>query len=265
MSNDVNQEIQDKLAGAGGLNASDLAEFSRPEEQEKKTDPLKAMGEDATVKVPKEASEDPLMDQASNVDEYNKMLQMTIGSDMAGVQDGVDFDVTDEDIEITADDKYLFIECLTAFKRFTMEYPLFGGGSSVVLRNRTIKETQAIHAEMARAMAEAEETGVGMTPMEYDMRMRQGILRMQIVRFNGLEYPEVTDLHPKMELNDAGKQEVLRPEWAIEAEGYFGNDQAEGFVTVLYHALALFEKKYWTLVKYSGDQDFWEPEDSSSE
>jgi hypothetical protein len=143
--------------------------------------------------------------------------------------------------------------------RLELPFSLFGGKLTGVFRSRTAEESKCILGELYRQFNANEFT----TPSEYSTVMRNALLLCQVKEINSVEYPVLSKPYKSvLEVVD-GSKVVSKPKWCTDANVIF-SEMHEGKTTALYKALQLFEQKYWTLIKHADDQDFWNPEDSTS-
>lgn len=258
----VTDKIKDQLAN-GGISSGDIAEFTRSVNKESEEDRVDPLTEDSTVDVPKEAKDDQLM-QAGDMTEQQNDVQRAIAEDPSGMNYAPDLSILEpialDEVDITSEEKELFIDSLVTGDRFKLPFSLFNGKVEGTIQNRLNGETRAIIQEVNRRTVVEE-----ISPVRFSELVRQAILRFQIVEVNNKTYEPVTgDLHAMVSEED-GKEVVKEPKWYKEAETFFGSDKNEAFTAALYRAVQIFEAKYWAMVKNAENQDFWDPEDSTSE
>ena len=233
----LKQKLQAHLAEHGTLSSADVANFAQTEEKPLDETILKP----TELTVDSKTSRDPLMAQA--------------GKDSASHLDSVVPAEKRKTVVITPEEKDAFIDALVHNKRFSLPFSFYGGRLRIVVRSRTVRESQAIIAA-ERADMDAKRI---VTQMDYTMRLRAMLMTMQIAEFN-----EVIQLSPEDPLLPTVQADgsITQPAWTNRID--FWLEQGEAMMTTLWQAIEEFETKYWRMVEDSRDSNFWNPAASSS-
>jgi len=251
--NDVTKQVQDKLAKTGSIGQADFAVFQQDNEPKKSVEPDGS----TKVSVPQQAMDDPHLGIAEGETAGDQIKKTAEIEDPSGFEFGVNNLV---EISVTPTEKNTFLDSLIGNTRFELPFSLFGGKLKGTLRSRTSGESRAIMMELHRQW-----TLVKFMPVtEYATMMKSALLRCQLKELNGVEYPELQEpLLAQGNLKDKDQPAVIAPAWVDEMD-VLCNSMSDGMITNLYQEVQKFEQKYWTLVAHSDDQDFWNPEDSTS-
>lgn len=252
--------IREELAGGGSVSAGDFAGFVKPTPKEgEEEQPKKRKGaeleKDDVLEVAEEAKDAP----AESVGNSGKAPINKISAGMQNIQDLFEFDLPDE-ITITAREKNIFLETIITGARFELPFSLFNGRLQGVFQSRTNRESDALISELQRRTIIGDIT----TDAEYTSAFRCAVLRFQLKSWGLGELEPVEEPLVQMRVfNDDSEMVLKDPVWYDEAVNMFGN-QPDGIVSSIYKALLMFERKYWTMVKNAENQNFWNPEDSTS-
>lgn len=150
--------------------------------------------------------------------------------------------------------KAAFIDAMISGKRFELPFELFGGKVSGVLRGRSQNESLAILNRLNREVADnAINNG-----LEYATRLRNMLLATQVKAIGNDVYPELKA--PLMTLVE-GPTRTTPPGWLDQVAVW--ENKPEGLTSALYQKLVEFEQTYWTMVDSAGDQNFWNPAEST--
>jgi hypothetical protein len=95
--------------------------------------------------------------------------------------------------------------------------------------------------------------------LEYATCLRSVLLAAQVKILNAEEY---TELQAPLNRTVNG-QDVTEPGWLSQAELWAAKQ--EGLNSAIYNELRRFEQKYWAMVDGAEDQNFLNPEGSTSE
>jgi len=266
MAETLKERLSGDLAGGGAISSGDVASFAHSQEAVKT--PEQKRVESGPSEVPQEAINDPVMKAANTqpaAEETNKQHQVAaaapadeMSEEMARAAADMGIDMP-ETIEITEVEKEAFLETIISGGRFQLPFSIFGGRVTGVLQSRLNLETRAMLSEIHRAWAAKELESM----IDYTARFRYACFRFQVAEIydTQLETPK-KPLKAVLSTKD-GEPITTPPAWSEEAEVMFGN-YPDGVITALYKELVIFEKKYWTMVSNSADQNFWNPVDSSS-
>ena len=228
MGDNLNEFVQDKLKNSGTISGTDVAQFSAGQPADTSS------GVDAAIEEDTEASltdtKDPVIAQAK---------KDTLGH-------------TTKKVVVSADDKDAFIKALVNNTRFTRAYSCVGGAVRLVLRTKTIDESNALVAAFTKDIR----SGNYATSVEQTTRLRSLLMVFQVAELNGVQYtppeaPLVTCV------SDAGTQQ---PAW-LERVAQF-DTLSDGLHSVIWGCIADFEDRYWTMVEQANNSDFWQPGES---
>ena len=248
---DEAKDLKEKIAGVqqkGGslsISSSDLGGSAPPATVVDET----KLSETTAAKVPLAALEEPLM-KGGKAD-AGSGLAAAAEIDEPGVNPLDPRSLfSDEEVEITPDDKAAFIEALVHGKRFTQTHTLFGGSITVEFRSRSIKESEGIADWINLNLRDGKFNG----PLAMSLTLRNCLLAAGIQRIDSEEFAELAA--PFTVINDSeGKRND--PGWLKQADAW--RDRSEVVVSGIYNALKVFERKYWTMVFHANDQNFWHP------
>lgn len=152
-------------------------------------------------------------------------------------------------VEITDADREAFKDAVIADTRYVYDFTLLGGKLKGKFRSRTQDESMAILAHLNVRVRK----GDLVDQLHYSMLLRAGLLAAQVMELNGVRYDE---LATPLYWTRKDKEEVA-PAWIKQAEGWVSRQEA--LTTILYDALQIFERKYWTMVDNAPDANFWSP------
>lgn len=242
----IKDQIKERLENGESISQTDLADFNPKEEVE--------MEEEAPPEV-EPSPEDNLTQAGADPQPYQHVAaKQGKASEFGGYNLGL---MDMEPAEITRADKEAFMDCLVDDSRFERSFSLFGGRVKGVFRSRTTAESLAIISEVNRAYSVVKNA---MTT-EFAATLRHANLAMQVAELDGVVYPIFEE--PLKSQYDVDTDDVTEPKWWKLVNKY--NNMPEGKEQALYTALLEFERVYWTMVKHAGDQNFWNPEDSSTD
>lgn len=247
LNDKLKQQLQDGNVTVG---SQDVMQVTAPE-----SDAADPAEEATTVTAPDLAEKDPVIESARNADAAPVQLQGEIAD--AERSRGALRDMIGNDVEVTVtpEEKDAFVEALISGERFELPFSLYDGRVTGVFRARSQAETVAIirHLNTLRRTGEIEDM------LEYATVLRNIILAAQVKVLNGEEYEKMAE-----PLNRTVKgEEVTEPGWLGQAKMWA--DKQEGLNAALYAELRKFEQKYWVMVDGADDQNFLNPEESTSE
>jgi len=249
--------LKDKLAkgvdgGAMNLSSRDIAEYSK----EEKKAPVAVAG-DVETTIPPGAEDDKLL-AAGGEDTVSDKVKGEIaegGLTNMTVPVPDDESVLPQAIVITEQERESFLDSVVSGDRYTQSFSLFNDKVVGTFRSRALKESTAVVAQLQREVR----AGDLSTVIAYSTRVRNMLLAAQVQVLSGDEYPV---LHgPLMQQVDGEK--VVKPAWLKQVGTW--EEKHEGLVSALYEQLRIFERKYWTMVINANKQNFWNPEESTSE
>jgi len=244
----LNAKLEDQLKqGAVKVGSGDVADFGKSERGAATAGPLPA---------PDLSEKSPPVEAATLADAAPKQMAQDSaeGEDSRESLNALVTDVPDE-VELTNKERETFIESLISGARFELPFSIYGGKVTGVIRSRSQAETIAL----IRYLNQERREGRISDMLEYATHLRNALLAAQIKMLNDTEYANLTEpLHRTVK----GK-ETEEPGWLDQMQ--YWSDQQEGLVSAIYHKLRLFEKKYWVMVDGADDQNFLNPEGSTSE
>ena len=250
----LNEQIKATLERKGTLGPEDLNNMGAETAAKPNT---RSDDEDTKIKVGSEALD--AVTASGNKDTADKI----IGNNLEAAQVPEDpFAVADDELEtvvITAADKKRFQDCFVDGTRFTRGFSVLGGRVKGVFRCRKTAESRAIMTELTRlAIAN------GYSASDYAAANRKALLHCQLAELSGVVKPEFqAPLRAVEKINIETKtKEIVPPAWVLEMDIAFDN-VGDAVEDILYKELKTFEKVYWTMVRNAGDQNFWDPEDST--
>lgn len=248
--------LKEKLAqqltkGAVNLSSADVAGFDKPEKGE-------AVIGDATLKAPTTIGDvDPLMavgvagDSGKSVGDN---IKNTATTEKLMAKLATDGSLLPEEINITQAEKDLFLDCVVTGKRFELSFSLFNDKIKGRFRSRSQIESAAI---LARLNWETENKHVH-NALEFATRLRNMLLTAQVAEVRNTKYDVMKE---PLYRTVKGLTETVEPGWLTQVDGWMG--EHEGLVSAIYRELQLFERKYWVMVNNAGDQNFWNPAEST--
>jgi hypothetical protein len=245
--------LNDKLAeqlegGAVSLSSADIAASSQERPRGEATQ--------GDVKA-KAAKLDPIVESAGLADEQPKQLAEEVdqAEESRAALTQMIADTDDMAVELTRAEREAFVESLISGERFSLPFSLYGGKVTGIIRARSQAETTAI----IRCLNEQRRDGEILDMLEYATHLRNVLLAAQIEELNGTTFAE---LQAPLRRIVKGKDKIEEPGWLEQSE-YWASQQ-EGLNSALYNALRTFEKKYWVMVDNANDQNFLNPEGSTS-
>ena len=248
----LNEKLQAQLKdGKVNVSSGDVASFD--DKQKADAEPK---GGPTMVPKPDLSQKDPTLETAALADEQRRNL-----ADDANAAEESRTALNDmiaesgAEIELTEADKEAFIESLISGERHTQDFALYGGKIRGTFRARSQQETVGIIRHLNRLRRDGEIDDM----LEYATILRNILLAAQVKSLNGDEYAELQE--PLMR-TIKGK-DVEEPGWLEQAKHWAAKQ--EGLNAALYSELRKFEQKYWAMVDGADDQNFLNPEESTSE
>jgi hypothetical protein len=254
------KSLKDKLkdemeqTGTASLSSKDMANFTRPEESRKPGEDVKG---DVKVDAPK-ATADPMIETGAEGDPGRRIQEKTEKPTMNAHLSAADTDderVTTQPLVITEAEREAFLDALVSGQRLVVSFSLFNDRITGKFRCRTQEESYAIIQQLSRECREKHIENA----LEYSTRLRNMLLTAQVAELNGEEYA----LLEEPLLQQVSGAEVTKPGWMKQVDVWGKKD--EGLISALYAKLQEFERKYWMMVDNADDQNFWNPEESTSE
>ena len=254
MATDLEEKLKEKLTGGQGISSTDVADFERPEEQH---EDVKG---DIQAPVPPEADKDRMVKMGAD---GSPGLKMDVTAETIITKGNPIFDpsVLPDEVTLTEDEREKFLEAIVTGDRFELTFSIFNGRVTGRIRSRSQKESSAIIAQLNRETNDEKLE----TALEYSTRMRNMMLAAQVSEMNDTKYAPLQEPLDRVNRgkDDEGKDKIDEPGWLGQIKGW--EEQHEGLVGAVYRELQLFERKYWTMVQNASDQNFWNPEESTSE
>jgi hypothetical protein len=260
----IEESVKDKVRVEGGLSSNDVSSFVRKDPDTPAPDPDAPTVAEIDDQV---RSRTQTVDRGAQTESEEVTRKLLLGTAQESQFDELmqKFQGMDEVI-ITQEDKDTFLEALVTGERWCRSLSLFNGRLPIVLRSRTNAETRAMHNEVQRRAAAGEYQTV--TDMQGVMRLVS--LRFHLQEIQGVEYqPPEAPLLAQIDTvrNSAGKVvavNVAAPGWYDEMMNFY-NELPEAVVTSIYKEIREFEYKYWTMTLNCSDQNFWNPDSSTSD
>lgn len=159
------------------------------------------------------------------------------------------------EVKITRAMKDQFLDCVVSGKRYRSQEVLYGGRLRVSVRCRSLDETDAIESYLRRMVS----LGRISSPSEYANAARRCLLVAQVSEVNGVEYQEMAKPYKFTETGDG----LNPPAWEAQMD-VFGR-MPEQIVSALSGCVLRFEAAYWRMVSMAGDENFWNPGESTGE
>lgn len=159
-------------------------------------------------------------------------------------------------VVITEEDKSAFIKAITTGERYRVRTALFGGRIPLVLRSRSVGESEAIDSYVRRRITD----GFISNGTEYGDALRLCLLVASVERLGDETFEEMQG--PLLTVVK-GKDDIREPGWIQMLD--FWRDKPEGLVNAVLKELFAFEAKYTEMVSRSADENFWNPEESTGE
>ena len=157
--------------------------------------------------------------------------------------------LTSEMVELTEEEREIFLESLISGKRYEQRFTIFNGKVRGKIRCRSAAESEAIAAWMNMGIRDKKYAA----SLEYALELRNIMLTAQVAELNGIRYVEM--LEPLFRTQRSGVTE--EPGWRKDSESWV--KQPESILTGIYEELRIFEKKYWAMISHARDQNFWLP------
>lgn len=156
---------------------------------------------------------------------------------------------------ITPAEKAAFVDSMIHNKRMILVFTPLGGALRIVIRSRTLPETNAV---IARQRAEMESGRID-TRMDYSVRVRSMMMAAQVAELNGVEYKELeAPLLPVAQPSGPPAE----PGWVKWIDHWA--EKSDGLHAIVWQCLEQFEDKYWRMIEDAQTQDFWSPAASTS-
>jgi len=252
--NSLKTKLADQIEkGAVSVSSSDLADFGKKKEE---------TGVDVegpvTVSVPDMGKKDPLAAAADGAHPERQLQDdMTSGeATHKALANTVALDTTVYgEVTLTQAEREDFVESLISGGRFELPFSLYGGKLTGVVRARSQAESTAIIRYLNQELRSENVTDM----LEYSTHLRNILLAAQIKECNGATYPELKA--PLMRTVDG--KETKEPGWLEQMSAWA--DQQEGMSAAIYNEVRKFEQKYWAMIDGAEDQNFLNPEESTSE
>lgn len=200
-----------------------------------KNDPMLVASEQGSVS---EVATKELVKATDSIKKQTKLLKDTLTTEKS------------KEIEITSEDKYLFLDTIIENSRFTRSFNLFGGKLQGTLRTRTQNETRAIFQQLNKELRD----GKLETQLEYSLRLRNMLFAAQVEFLNGDMYAELQ----KPLMATVNGEETTEIGWLHQVDIW--NELNDGLTNLLFNELCRFEYKYLTLLEQADDQNFWKTE-----
>lgn len=246
-------EKEASKTGEVNLNAGTIAQ-ALTGEAAKTAEPKKdMMAETSEVKLSDKVKNDPVLKAAADGAVSEAMTQeMVKGKAAAEVQNKMIIDLlnTDDTVEITPNDKHLFLDAVIENKRFVLPFSLFAGRYTGEFRSRTQAETFAIFQQLNKELRQ----GGLESQLSYSMRLRNMLFATQVKRLNDKEYVELSA--PLLTTVDGDK--ITPPAWLGQIEPW--NTMNDGVINLIYNELRKFEYKYLMMLDNADNQNFWKAE-----
>jgi len=249
----LKEKLKQDLATDGkvAISSEDLGEFKTKEAE------VNAAREGAAVstKVSETAKKDPMMAAGADGDP-GQAISDTSGSTAPVAEQAGDLTrglILPDEIIITNKEREAFLDALVSGDRFKLSFSIFNGRITGVLRSRSQAESHAIIQQLNRESTQ----GAVMTQLEYATRLRNMLLAAQVEELSGEAYVELAS--PL--LQTVKGDETVKAGWLPQVNVWV--DKNEGLVAALYRELQKFERKYWTMVENSDNQNFWNPVEST--
>lgn len=246
---------QDGGAGTGEINPSNIGELA--DKDREMTDYEKAVvksfdearAEEDRIQEAKAEEARRKMEEASHVDVAKHTSSDALLKNAAGT------DSAQEHVSVSQAHKDAFCNALVSNSRYTERFSLFGGKLSVVIRSRTLAETDAIEAYLRRQVM----TGSVNTTPDYSNLTRKVLLAAQVQELNGVVYEEL-----KAPLTYVEKDSGLEPPgW--EGQVRMWEKQSGAVAVALIRCITEFEARYWFMVDNANDTNFWNRGESTAE
>lgn len=245
-------KLKEHVRQTGALTSGDIATFVKEQNPEPSGPPPgAAMVETTVVDKPPSEAVDPMVTLATEhktPGEQVGKLQDAIaatGNIMQAQQD------RKQKIIVTPEDKDAFVTALIAETRMELTIRRCGGRVLVVVRSRTVPESQAILAYMQRQIIAKKIE----TQADYTNHLRAAMLSAQIMRFNGKDYKPLQE--PLMPVQDIVNKTTIPAGWEGGLDHWL--TMGEAAYSLLWSCIEEFEDKYWRMIEDAKDQNFWNP------
>lgn len=255
-NDELKTKLQAHIASTGSLSESDVASFM-PAAGDGQSQPEERLGksmEESTTLPANDPGEHDGMDAAAGSADAQDGLRSII----SGMQpSSTPLAQAKKRVLISPVDKEAFVQALVSGDRMRLKFSLCGGAVKIIVRNRTMSETQAIIAQLRHEM----DNGTISTNLDYSVRLRAMLMTAQVDELNGVVHPTMESCVPLRRTQ--GKDGIEEPGWLEHSARWAGLN--EGFHAVIWGCVWDFETKYWAMVEDAKNQDFWLPEASTSE
>jgi len=161
-----------------------------------------------------------------------------------------DLDSPDFTLDITPEEKHIFLDALVSNSRFVLPFSLFNGRYTGEFRTRTQAESYAIFQLVNKELR----VGGIENQMGYSMRLRNMLFAAQIKQLNGVDYAEIMEPLLPIVAGDT----ITAPGWIAQTKIW--DAMNDGLLKVLHEELRKFEYKYRTMLENANDQNFWKAE-----
>ncbi len=250
----LSQKLQKQLDGGGvSVGSGDVANFGG---KDKPSGPIIGPVEAPTPPLERR---DPAMEAAQGAQGAEQIQKEAEAGQTT--QDALKAMTAGDDtsygtVTLTQAEREAFVEALISGERYERSFSLYGGKLSGVFRARSQAETIAV----IRYLNQQRRNGTISDMLEYATCLRNILLAAQVKIMNGDEYLILQDpLHSVVK----GVDDVTEPGWLSQVEVWA--KRQEGLNAALYNELRRFEQKYWAMVDGAEDQNFLNPEGSTSE
>ena len=154
--------------------------------------------------------------------------------------------------EVSDEEKTLWLRHVLGEERFTKAYSMYGGRVNIVLRSRTLEESNAVFEQL-----KVEPSGEGMTGLEPEFlsKVNSYALVSSLASYNDEVYPPVTrENYPDTE--HLLEEEEHRSAVALAYEKHI-QKLPEGVVSAMIQCLNDFDHLVQVLQQHCNDSDFW--------
>ena len=159
-----------------------------------------------------------------------------------------------DEIDISEEDKQAFLQAIVTGGRYERSFSLFGGKLTGVFRCRDNRETDGIIAWLNHLV----NTKKLDARIEYMTMMRDAVLAAQVKSLRGMvneDFPELPTPYAPTRSEDG--KDVQEPGWLGVAAAW--SKRPEALISAIHLELQKFERRYWAMIRESGNQNFWKP------
>ena len=249
-------KLQEHVRQTGSLTSGDIANFTREQSPEPRGQPSgSAMAETTVIEPDAKEELDPIVTEVAAVATPGQHI-----SKLSAAVDDIDKlrqirEDNKRKIVVTPVDKEAFISAIVTDNRMVLTIKRCGDRIKVVVRSRTIPESQAILTYMQRQVV----LGKLATQIDYTNHLRAALLAAQIKEFNGREYPTLQE--PLKPIQDTVKNITTPTGWEDGLTHWLAMGEANH--ALLWSCVEEFEEKYWKMIEDAKDQNFWNPATST--